>query len=93
MDAALSYLGTLPDKTIVYNGHEYTTGNVAFAKTIEPDSPAIAKLENLAKTNQVTTGLTTIGEEKEWNVFMRLDNPTVRSVIQFVYANDSNRQF
>ncbi|THV07884.1 Metallo-hydrolase/oxidoreductase [Dendrothele bispora CBS 962.96] len=78
MDAALSYLGTLPDKTVVYNGHEYTAGNVAFAKTIEPESSAIAKLENLAKTNQVTTGLTTIAEEKEWNVFMRLDSPTVR---------------
>lgn len=78
MDAALSYLGTLPDATIVYNGHEYTASSVAFGKSIEPENPAIAKLEELAKNNKMTTGLTTIGEEKEWNVFMRLGNPTVR---------------
>ncbi|KIK63642.1 hypothetical protein GYMLUDRAFT_40709 [Collybiopsis luxurians FD-317 M1] len=78
MDAALSYLGTLPDTTIVYNGHEYTAGNVAFGKAIEPENKAIAKLDELAKTNKITTGLTTIGEEKEWNVFMRLGDATVR---------------
>ncbi|KAF5372961.1 hypothetical protein D9758_001685 [Tetrapyrgos nigripes] len=78
MDAALTYLGTLPDKTVVYNGHEYTKGNVAFAKSVESDNKAIAKLENLAKTNEITTGLTTIGEEKEWNVFMRLEDSAVR---------------
>ncbi|KAJ4488440.1 beta-lactamase-like protein [Lentinula aciculospora] len=78
MDAALSYLGTLPDSTIVYNGHEYTNGNVAFAKAIEPENKAFAKLDELAKSNEIITGLTSIGEEKEWNVFMRLDNATVR---------------
>jgi len=78
MEAALSYLGTLPDSTIVYNGHEYTRGSVAFGKSIEPENKAIAKLEELAKNNKLTTGLTTIGEEKEWNVFMRLGDPTVK---------------
>ncbi|KAJ3815775.1 beta-lactamase-like protein [Lentinula lateritia] len=78
MDAALSYLGTLPDSTIVYNGHEYTNGSLAFAKTIEPENKAFAKLDKLVKSNVIVTGLTTIGEEKEWNIFMRLDNATVR---------------
>ena len=78
MDAALTYLGTLPNETVVYNGHEYTSGNVAFAKTIEPDNKDIERLSQLVKENKATTGLTSIGDEKKWNVFMRLENETVR---------------
>lgn len=78
MHASLSKLATLPDDTVVYNGHEYTAGNVAFAKTIEPDNPAIGRLFKLAQENKVTTGLSTIGDEKEWNVFMRLDKDAIK---------------
>ncbi|PFH50053.1 hypothetical protein AMATHDRAFT_146105 [Amanita thiersii Skay4041] len=79
MDRALTYLATdLPDSTIVYNGHEYTNGNLAFAKSVDPDNPAVAALETLCHENKATTGLTTIGQEKEWNVFMRLKNPSIR---------------
>jgi len=78
MHAALSKLATLPDETIVYNGHEYTGGNVAFAKSVEPDNSAIARLAKLVQDNKMTTGLTTIGDEKEWNVFMRLDKDAVK---------------
>src|ERR1700733_8005784 len=31
MHSALTYLQTLPDDTVVYNGHEYTKSSVAFA--------------------------------------------------------------
>ena len=31
---ALAYLGSLPDDTVVYNGHEYTSGNVAFGLSV-----------------------------------------------------------
>lgn len=80
MGRALKYLGSLPDKTLVYNGHEYTTGNLAFAKAIEPDSPGIARLAQFVKDNDITTGKSTIGDEKDWNVFMRLNSPDVRQV-------------
>jgi len=78
MIAALSYLGKLPDATLVLNGHEYTGGNVAFAKSVEPENPAIDRLADLVKQNKITTGLTTIGDEKQWNVFMRLGSATVQ---------------
>lgn len=78
MHAALSYLGTLPDDTVVYNGHEYTAGNVAFGKSVEPGNPGIARLTKLVEENKVTAGLSTIGDEKEWNVFMRLDSDAVK---------------
>ncbi|KAL0563696.1 Cytoplasmic glyoxalase II [Marasmius crinis-equi] len=76
---ALNYLGTLPSSTVVLNGHEYTKGNLSFAKSIEPDSAGVKKLEELVQKHEITTGNSTIGDEKEWNPFMRLANPTVRS--------------
>jgi hydroxyacylglutathione hydrolase len=81
MDKALTYLGTLPDNTIVHNGHEYTAGNFAFAKSIDPENNALQRLADLVKQNSFTTGLTTIKDEKEWNVFMRLASDAVRSVL------------
>ena len=41
---------------------------------------AIQKLQMLAKNEKITTGKTTIGEEKGWNVFMRLEAEAVRYV-------------
>ncbi|KAF8894447.1 Metallo-hydrolase/oxidoreductase [Infundibulicybe gibba] len=78
MHRALSYIGALPDKTVVYNGHEYTASNLAFAKSVDPDNTAITRLAGIVRDNKITTGLTTVGDEKEWNVFMRLDSDTVR---------------
>ncbi|KAM6500665.1 Beta-lactamase-like protein [Amanita muscaria] len=78
MVRALNYLGALPEQTVVYSGHEYTASNAAFAKSVEPNNPAVAKLEALAKENKITTGLSTIGDEKEWNVFMRTSSEAVR---------------
>lgn len=78
MHAALSYLGRLPNETVVYNGHEYTAGSVAFGKSVDPSNAGIARLGKLAEENQVTAGLSTIGDEKEWNVFMRLDSAAVK---------------
>ena len=82
MHAALSYLGSLPDKTVVYNGHEYTAGNVKFAKSVDPDNEALKRLQGIVQTLAVTTGETTIGEEKEWNPFMRLDSAPILCVFQ-----------
>ncbi|KAJ6547091.1 Metallo-hydrolase/oxidoreductase [Mycena capillaripes] len=78
MDAALSYLGTLPDETIAYVGHEYTDGNAKFGLSVDPDNAGLARLAELVRGNKITTGLTTIGDEKAWNVFMRLKDAAVR---------------
>lgn len=77
MHKSLSYLGTLPDQTVVYHGHEYTKSNAAFGRAVDPENAALKKLEKLASDNAVTTGLSTIGDEKEWNVFMRLSSDSV----------------
>ena len=78
MHAALTYLGTLPDSTLVYSGHEYTAGNLSFAKSIDPDNEALSRLQELVDSNKITQGFGTIGDEKGWNVFMRLSSDAVR---------------
>jgi hydroxyacylglutathione hydrolase len=80
MNAALAYLGTLPDKTITYVGHEYTAGNVAFGKSVDPENKGLDRLHELVKNNKITTCLSTIEDEKEWNVFMRLGTDAIRLV-------------
>lgn len=90
MHASLSKLAALPDDTVVYNGHEYTAGNVAFAKTIEPENPAVGRLFKLAQENKVTTGLSTIGDEKEWNVFMRLDKVAIMYAVFVGHSHDAD---
>ena len=81
MHNALSYLSTLPDSTITHVGHEYTADNLAFAKSVDPGNAAMQRLEQVIKQNKITSGCTTIGDEKEWNVFMRLETNPVRLVI------------
>jgi len=81
MVTALDYLGTLPDTTLVYNGHEYTQDSLAFGKHVDPANTGLANLEEIVKNNATRTGITTIGNEKEWNVFMRLDSVAVRKAL------------
>ncbi|KAL4074640.1 beta-lactamase-like protein [Scleroderma yunnanense] len=78
MHAALSYLGTLPDETVTYVGHEYTAKNAAFAQSVEPMNPDITRLIRLCQENKVTTGKFTIGDEKSWNVFMRPQSEDIK---------------
>jgi len=79
MHKSLSYLGTLPDDTVTWVGHEYTTSNFKFCAHIDPENEAIKRGTKLSAENKVTTGKTTIGDEKEFNVFMRLESQPVKS--------------
>lgn len=78
MDTALNkVLAALPDDTKVFPGHEYTKGNVKFGVNVIQSAP-IKKLEAFANSNKQTQGKFTIGDEKTFNVFMRLDDPEVQ---------------
>ncbi|KAJ9100595.1 hypothetical protein QFC21_003639 [Naganishia friedmannii] len=78
MHAALTYLSKLPQDTVVYNGHEYTSGSAKFGQSVEPDNKDIDRLLDLVKTsNGCTAGKSTIADELKWNVFMRLDQPAI----------------
>ncbi|WVN86501.1 hydroxyacylglutathione hydrolase [Cryptococcus depauperatus CBS 7841] len=73
MHAALVKLSKLPSDTVVYNGHEYTKGSAKFGLSVEPNNQPLKKLLQRTQTDTCTTGKSTIGDEKTWNVFMRLD--------------------
>lgn len=78
MKHSLGKLMVLPDDTVVYPGHEYTAGNVAFSKSVlGPANRALKELEKFCEENEVTTGQFTIGDEKAFNPFMRLDDPNI----------------
>jgi hydroxyacylglutathione hydrolase len=81
MHAAFQRLSALPDTTVTYVGHEYTADNLRFALSVDPGNPALARLGELVATHPVMVGRTTIGDEKEWNVFWRLMREPVRYVI------------
>ncbi|KAF2398578.1 Metallo-hydrolase/oxidoreductase [Trichodelitschia bisporula] len=80
MHAALQKLGTLPDATRVYPGHEYTKSNVAFAVTVARDDAVLA-LQRAADELPQTPGRFTIGDEKKHNVFMRVDDATIQAAV------------
>lgn len=72
MDSALNkVLGSLPDNTKVYPGHEYTKGNVKFAASVIQDE-ATKQLQDLATNNKETPGKSTIGDEKGGTSFVWL---------------------
>ena len=77
-------LGSLPDATAVYCGHEYTESNLKFAAQLDPDNQAVRAKQ--ARVRSVRAGAaadwhdatpaemtipSTIGEERATNPFLR----------------------
>ncbi|WP_424628569.1 hydroxyacylglutathione hydrolase [Bradyrhizobium sp. SYSU BS000235] len=81
---SLLKLRALPNDMRAYCGHEYTASNVKFALAIEPNNPALkARAEEVARqrsANQPTIP-TLIRDEKEANVFLRADVPSVAAAV------------
>ncbi|MDH3646824.1 MAG: hydroxyacylglutathione hydrolase family protein [Gammaproteobacteria bacterium] len=71
-------LAKLPDETQVYPGHDYLANNLAFTFDREPDNTAAATLARESQNQDPESALvTTLGLEKQINVFFRLQNPQV----------------
>ena len=81
---SLLKLRALPNDMRVYCGHEYTASNVKFALGIEPNNPVLkARADEVAKlraANQPTVP-TLIRDEKEANVFLRADVPSIAAAV------------
>jgi hydroxyacylglutathione hydrolase len=81
---SLLKLRALPDATRIYCGHEYTESNVRFALAIDGDNAA---LKNRAgevarlRADKRPTIPTTLGEEKQTNIFLRADVPSVSRAV------------
>ena len=70
---SLNRLAHLPPQARIYCAHEYTLGNLLFAKAIHPDSQAIRerliKVQGLRSQNRLTLP-STIAEERLTNPFL-----------------------
>jgi hydroxyacylglutathione hydrolase len=82
---SLAKLAALPESTQVYCGHEYTEKNLRFALTLEPGNEALKN--KLAWTQKMRaegkyTVPSTIGEEKSFNPFLRIDSAELRASLK-----------
>lgn len=80
MYRSLLRLAALPDRTRLYPGHNYTEENVRFALTLEPDNAALKQMLHFVRTQKEFTP-TTLGQEKQCNPFLRVDQPAIRQSV------------
>lgn len=81
---SLQKLAALPDDTQVYCTHEYTLSNLQFAHRIAPDwqpiTDRLASVKTLRAQEQITLP-STIGLEKQTNIFLLCNNAQFRAEI------------
>lgn len=85
MLASLDALAALPDATRVCCAHEYTLGNLRFARAVEPDNRALAQYTTSAEAlrqRQQPTLPSTLLLERQINPFLRTRQATVIEAVQ-----------
>jgi hydroxyacylglutathione hydrolase len=71
-------LAKLPDATKLYAGHDYLQNNLGFTLDREPGNPdATRLLDRVKDVDAADMPVLTLGEEKGFNTFFRLDNPRI----------------
>lgn len=77
-DTFISQLLPLPDKTLLYPGHDYMKNNLAFALTREPHNVSISYWQDQVSAHQPDEmPIMTLGEEREYNPFLRLHQASI----------------
>lgn len=88
---SLSTLAALDPQTIVCSGHEYGQANAEFARTIEPENPALISRANMigvARGRGQPTAQVPLSLELDTNPFLRAGNPAVKRAIGMADASD-----
>lgn len=81
-------IATLPDDTRVYPGHEYMANNLAFTLDREPDNAAAKDLlEELKDQDPNNAKITTLGEERQINTFLRLDSASIAAGLKEQFSD------
>ncbi|MBL9058379.1 MAG: hydroxyacylglutathione hydrolase [Rhodobacteraceae bacterium] len=92
MWSSLQKLAALPPATLICSGHEYTTSNLRFAATIEPDNPALAaRIAAVAAARSAgrPTVPVPLAEELATNPMLRAALPAVKAAIGLPDASDT----
>lgn len=81
MMGSLDKIKQLPDETLIYCAHEYTTSNIAFALAVDPENPELLNYRetvNRLRAHSKSTLPTTLKLEKSINPFLRVEEPEIR---------------
>lgn len=77
-DSFSQQLFTLDDRTLIYPGHDYMARNLAFTLAREPGNQrAATQLMAVEHLDGLSTPVTTLGEEREFNTFFRLQSDEI----------------
>ena len=84
MWSSLSKLRALPNETVVYCAHEYTTANLAFAVSVDGDNAELRQRVEDCKAKRAANQPTIpseLGLEKRTNPFLRADDPVIAAAV------------
>lgn len=89
---SLAKLASLPHQTLVCSGHEYTTSNLRFALSVEPDNPDLhSRVASVAaaRANGHATVPSRLSEELATNPFLRAGLPHIKQMLGKPDATDA----
>ena len=85
-------LGTLPDKTEIYFGHEYTENNLKFAQTMEPRNEVINnhlnKVRKIRSEGKWSTP-SILSDERATNPFLRCTKEGIQETVRKKYPDSA----
>jgi len=77
-NTVLSQVAALPDKTLLYPGHDYIVNNLRFTLDREPNNSAAAELLQQVESQDPNQALiTNLGQERQINTFFRTQSPEI----------------
>lgn len=88
---SLSLLRSLPNRTKICSGHEYTENNASFALSIDPKNlDLIKRMEQikLARSKNLFTVPSQMGLEKKTNPFLRPFDQNIRENLNMIGSTD-----
>jgi hydroxyacylglutathione hydrolase len=91
-DTFATQISRLPDMTRVYPGHEYLARNLEFTLDREPPNKDAAEFLTEVRRHQAADApVTTLGQEKRINTFLRLQNPAVIAALREKFPDIGER--
>lgn len=92
MWASLVQMAALPGETLVYSGHEYARGNVAFARALDPDHGPTRERERAitgARARGEATVPARLDLERRTNPFLRAGDADLKEVLGMPTSSDA----
>jgi len=88
---SLTKLMALPELTRICSGHDYLSGNAAFALSVDGANPAlavrIARFDDMRR-EAAPMAIATLAEEKATNPFLRAADPSLKAALGMAGATD-----